>query len=128
MVDTPKKPRKKAESEPALIASLPKGRQIKRWFLRGLAGIAGFYGVLILLFSFIPPPINLYQISESWRLGGISKDWVNWDEIAPVMGRSVVAAEDANFCLHWGFDIKAIRDAIDSGGQRGASTDRKSVV
>jgi hypothetical protein len=38
--------------------------------------VAAFYAVLILLFSFVPPPINLYQLSESWRLGGIEKDWV----------------------------------------------------
>jgi monofunctional biosynthetic peptidoglycan transglycosylase len=128
MVDIPKKPRKKAVPQPQLIAPLSKGGQIKRWLLRGLAGIAGFYGVLILLFSFLPPPINLYQLAESWRLGGISKDWVSWDEIAPVMGRSVVAAEDANFCLHWGFDMAAIRAAAEQGGNRGASTLTQQVA
>lgn len=130
MVETPRKPRKKAEPapEPELIAPKTKGRRVKRWILRGLAGIAGFYGILILLFSFLPPPINLYQLSESWRLGGISKDWVNWDDIAPVMGRSVVAAEDANFCLHWGFDMAAIREAVEEGGARGASTLSQQVV
>ena len=33
------------------------------------------------------------------------------------MGRSAVAAEDANFCHHWGFDMAAIR-AGDRGGQQ----------
>lgn len=126
MVDTPKKPRKKPE--PELIAPPPVTGRIRRWVLRGLAGFAAFYGVLILLFSFIPPPINLYQLGESWRLGGISKDWVGWDDIAPVMARSVVAAEDANFCLHWGFDMAAIRAAVDQGGNRGASTLSQQVV
>lgn len=100
----------------------------KRWALRVLGGIAGLFGVLILLFSFVPPPINLYQASEAWRLGGISKDWVSWDDIAPVMGRSVVAAEDANFCNHWGFDVEAIKDAVDAGSNRGASTLTQQVV
>ena len=84
--------------------------------------------MLILLFSFLPPPGNIYQWQESWRLGGIERDWVNIDDIAPEMGRSAVAAEDANFCLHWGFDMEAIRDAIDSGGGRGASTISQQVV
>jgi monofunctional biosynthetic peptidoglycan transglycosylase len=44
------------------------------------------------------------------------------------MARSVVAAEDANFCLHWGFDVDAIRDAIEDGGGRGASTISQQVV
>jgi monofunctional biosynthetic peptidoglycan transglycosylase len=90
--------------------------------------VAAFYGVLIVLFSFVPPPINIYQAQEAWRLGGIEKDWVGWDEIAPVMARSVVAAEDANFCLHWGFDMAAIREAIEDGGARGASTLSQQVV
>jgi monofunctional biosynthetic peptidoglycan transglycosylase len=98
------------------------------WLWRGLAGIAAFYLVLILLFSFLPPPGNIYQWQESWRLGGIERDWVNIDDIAPEMGRSAVAAEDANFCLHWGFDMEAIRDAIDGGSGRGASTISQQVV
>lgn len=125
MLDTSKKPRKKPEAAPA---AEPLGRRLRRWAVRGLAGIGGFYAVLILLFSFVPPPINLYQIGESWRLGGISKDWVGWDDIAPVMGQSVVAAEDANFCLHWGFDMAAIRAAVEEGGNRGASTLSQQVA
>lgn len=103
-------------------------RRFGRLLLRGVAGLGAFYAVLILLFSFVPPPINLYQIGESWRLGGITKDWVDWDEIAPVMGRSVVAAEDANFCRHWGFDMAAIRTAIEAGSNRGASTLSQQTV
>ena len=119
--------RKKPEPE----ADLPKPpllRRIRLWLLRGLVGVAAFYGVLIVLFSFVPPPINIYQAQEAWRLGGIEKDWVSWDEIAPVMARSVVAAEDANYCLHWGFDMAAIREAIEEGGARGASTLSQQVV
>ena len=132
MADT-KKPRSRKKAPPPEVVaddapSLSRPRRILRWIGRGLAGIGAFYLLLILLFSFLPPPINLYQISESWRLGGISKDWVSWDEIAPVMGRSAVAAEDANFCLHWGFDVAAIRKAVDEGGARGASTISQQVV
>ncbi len=96
--------------------------RIRRWLVRGMLGVAGFYAIVIVAFAFVPPPGNLYQWSESWRLGGIKRDWVAWDDIAPVMARSVVAAEDANFCLHWGFDMAAIRDAVEAGGNRGAST------
>jgi monofunctional biosynthetic peptidoglycan transglycosylase len=99
-----------------------------KWLGRGLAAIAAFYAVLVLLFSFVPPPINLYQMGEAWRLGGVEKDWVPWEEIAPVMGRSAVAAEDANFCNHWGFDMAAIREAIEAGSNRGASTISQQVV
>jgi monofunctional biosynthetic peptidoglycan transglycosylase len=120
--------RKKTEETPP--APEPQSRRglFRRWLLRMLAGIGGFYAALILLFSFLPPPVNLYQMSEAWRLGGIEKQWVGWDEIAPVMGRAAVAAEDANFCRHWGFDMAAIRQAIDAGANRGASTISQQVV
>ena len=44
------------------------------------------------------------------------------------MARSAVAAEDANFCLHWGLDVNAIRDRIARGGNGGASTISQQVV
>ena len=69
-----------------------------------------------------------YMIAESWRQGGIDRDWVALEDMSPVMARSVVAAEDANFCLHWGFDMKAIRAALDEGAGRGASTISQQVV
>jgi monofunctional glycosyltransferase len=110
---------------------VPKRGPIRRgllWVWRGIYGLAGLWLLLILLFSFINPPTNLYQMSESRRLGGLEREWVDWDAIAPVMARSAVAAEDANFCLHFGFDMAAIRDAIDAGSNRGASTISQQVV
>ena len=102
--------------------------RVRFWALRGLLGLAAFYGALILIFAVLPVPTNIYQLQESVRLGGIDRDWVGWDEIAPEMALSVVAAEDANFCLHWGFDMKAIRLAIAEGGNRGASTLSQQTV
>jgi monofunctional glycosyltransferase len=99
-----------------------------KWAGRGMAAVAAGFAALILVFAIVPPPINLYQLGEAWRLGGIEKDWVSWEEIAPVMGRSAVAAEDANFCNHWGFDMAAIREAIEQGSNRGASTISQQVV
>jgi monofunctional biosynthetic peptidoglycan transglycosylase len=126
---TEKKPRpRKAKAEPAPTSPLSLRRRVVRWAGRILGGVAAFYAVLIVLFSFLPPPINLYQLGESWRLGGIEKDWVAMEDIAPVMARSAVAAEDANFCNHWGFDMAAIREAIEDGATRGGSTISQQVA
>jgi len=84
--------------------------------------------LLTILYAFINPPTAPYMFGEARRLGGIDRDWVNIEDIAPVMARSAVAAEDANFCLHWGLDLKAIQDALDSGGAGGASTISQQVV
>ena len=112
----------------AAVVRRPLWRRMLRWLSRGVLVIAAFYAALILLFAVVPPPTNIYQMQESWRLGGIERDWVVWDDIAPVMARSVVASEDANFCNHWGFDMAAIRLALDEGEGRGASTLTQQVV
>ncbi len=115
---------KKTEAD----TNLPLWRKVLHWVGRLLGGVVAFYVLLIVVFSFLPPPGNIYQWQESWRLGGIKRDWVSWQDISPDMARSVVAGEDANFCLHWGFDIAQIRDAIANGKQRGASTISQQVV
>lgn len=121
----PRKPR--ARPDPAPLRH-PLGRRLVRWVTRGFLVIAGIYAFLIVLFAVVPPPTNVYQMQERWRLGLIDRTWVAWDDIAPVVARSVVAAEDANFCLHWGFDMAAIRLAMDDGSGRGASTLTQQVV
>ncbi|MEM7319001.1 MAG: monofunctional biosynthetic peptidoglycan transglycosylase [Pseudomonadota bacterium] len=83
---------------------------------------------LILLFSIVNPPTTHTIWTEKRKLGKVDREWVPIEDIAPVMARSVVAAEDANFCLHWGFDVEAIRDAMEDGGSRGASTLSQQVV
>ena len=136
MTDSPEKPARKPrksaasapEAAPEPAPPQPLRRRVLRWAGRGLAGIGAAYAVLILAFSFVPPPINFYQMGEVMRLGGIEKDWVSFEEIAPVMARSAVAAEDANFCLHWGFDMAAIREAVAEGSNRGASTISQQMV
>lgn len=92
-----------------------------------------FWGVVavlawVLAYRWIDPPTTPYILQEYQRLGGAQRVWVDMEDIAPVMARAAVAAEDANYCLHWGFDVDAIRDAIEAGANRGASTISQQVV
>ncbi len=103
-------------------------RQIHRWLTRVVAATAGALLAIILLYSVVNPPVTHTIWSEWRRLGKVEREWVPIEEMAPIMARSVVAAEDANFCLHWGFDVEAIRDALEDGGNRGASTITQQVV
>jgi monofunctional biosynthetic peptidoglycan transglycosylase len=99
-----------------------------RGVTRALVWLAALVLFGILAYRLFDPPITPYMASESRRLGGVAHDWVPLAQIAPVMARSAVAAEDANFCRHWGFDIDAIRAAIEDGSRRGASTITQQVV
>jgi len=106
--------------EPARL----RGRRA-RWRVvaaRALGGTVALLLGLVLILSAVPVPATPYMIAERWRLGSLAHEWVALERVAPVMARAVVAAEDANFCLHWGFDMAAIRKAIDEGRGRGAST------
>ena len=82
----------------------------------------------IAIYRVVPPPTTATILSEGIRLGGVQREWVSIDDVAPVMARSVVAAEDANFCLHWGIDMAAVRLAIAEGAERGASTLTQQTV
>ena len=103
-------------------------RRKKRWLLRILSGFLAAILAATLLYKVVNPPTTPYMFAEGQRLGGVSQVWVSMDRIAPVMARSAVAAEDANFCLHWGLDVTAIRAAMAAGADRGASTITQQVV
>jgi len=115
-------PTKAAPERPPLLARL------RRWLARGLLALAGLFAAFVVLFALVNPPTTITILGERLRLGEVQREWVGWDRIAPVMARAAVAAEDANFCLHWGFDMAAIRAAVDGGGRRGASTISQQVV
>ncbi|WP_298437519.1 monofunctional biosynthetic peptidoglycan transglycosylase [uncultured Jannaschia sp.] len=103
-------------------------RRVIGWLLRGVVAVAVIVFVWVLAYRWIDPPTTPYIWSEGQRLGAVSRDWRDLDAIAPSLARSVVAAEDANFCDHWGFDVNAIRSAIEAGANRGASTISQQVV
>ncbi len=102
---------------------------LRMLLIRGLLGLIALIFLLVLLFALVNPPTTQTMWSEGRRLGKpIKQHWVPIEDIAPVMARSAVAAEDANFCLHWGLDVNAIRAAIAEGNQRGGSTISQQVV
>ena len=103
-------------------------RWLLRWGLRAISAVFLIGVIMTILWSVLNPPTTLYMMQESRRLNGVDQRWVEMEQIAPIMARAAVAAEDANFCLHWGLDVTAIRAAIDAGGRRGASTISQQVV
>lgn len=123
---TRKTPAKKtAKKSPPKASFIQK---LRKWFWRGVFGVVAAVLGMTALYAVVNPPTTPYMFSEGRRLGGVTYEFVPLERIAPVMARSAVAAEDANFCLHWGLDIEAIRDRIDRGGNGGASTISQQVV
>ncbi len=102
--------------------------RLRAWLRRGVLGLLGLAAALVVLFAVVNPPITHTIWAEGRAQGGVTRDWVPMEAIAPVMARAAVAAEDANFCRHWGFDIDAIRAALAEGSRRGASTISQQTV
>lgn len=103
-----------------------------RWgWVRRILFLAFFFLVpapilTLLVFRFVPipgTPAMLVSLVEGY---GVHYRWRG--DLSPRLGRAVIAAEDQNFCKHYGFDIEAINKAIaehrrnPSEPLRGAST------
>jgi monofunctional glycosyltransferase len=110
-----------------MMASEPK--LVRRWARICIAAVAlilTFPAVLTLLFAALPIPITPLMIIRAVEGSTISKDWVALENIALDLQRSVIVAEDATFCSHFGFETEALQKAWESnqrGGRlRGGST------
>lgn len=123
-------PKKTTKSKRSLADRITATRLfVRRWAFRIAILVCAAVLLWVVLYAWVNPTKTPYMRSEELRIGGeVDHEWVPMDSIAPVMARSVVAAEDANYCNHWGFDMNAIRAAVDSGGARGASTLSQQVV
>ncbi|MBB5708879.1 monofunctional biosynthetic peptidoglycan transglycosylase [Sphingomonas xinjiangensis] len=82
--------------------------------------------LLVALFRFVNPPITLTMLGDVVQGHRVNKRWMPIEQIDRTMPRAVIAAEDARFCQHQGFDFAAIQAAYrrnQNGGRiRGGST------
>ena len=104
-------------------------RRLWRGLVRVVLGLALAALGLVVLFRWVNPPPGTLMIAERLRLGGIEREWVALSAMSPNLPLSAAAAEDANFCRHWGFDVEGIRAALaDSERVRGGSTISQQVA
>jgi len=107
-------------------------RRLTFWLVRKAAYVVAAIVLWVGAYSVINPPGGYYMATEWWRRGTIERDWADLDDISPQLARAVMAAEDANFCDHIGFDVDAIRKALERNarGRRtlGASTITQQVA
>lgn len=101
---------------------------LRRWILRFIALGVVLIALAVVTYAVVNPSATPYMRAEEERLDGLRHTWVPIDEIAPVLQRAVVAAEDANFCTHWGFDRAALVAALEDGARRGGSTITQQTV
>jgi monofunctional biosynthetic peptidoglycan transglycosylase len=67
--------------------------------------------VAVILFRFVPPPVTPLMVIRAVEGKGLDHRWRPIDEVAPALPRALIAAEDARFCEHHGFDFNALQKA-----------------
>ncbi len=108
-------------SNPSLV-----GRIVR--FIFALVAIFLIIGPILVvsIYRFVPPPITYLMVERMFEGRGFDRQWRPIKQISPVLTRSVIAAEDAKFCEHHGFDFDAMQKAMehneDSKRIRGGST------
>jgi monofunctional glycosyltransferase len=79
--------------------------------------------ILVCVYAFVPVPTTITMLFDS---NGATRKWTSLSGISPNLVRAVIAAEDAKFCSHSGFDTEAIEKALarntKGGRMRGGST------
>jgi len=111
--------------------SLP--RRLLRWFLLLVAACYSLAALGFIALRWIDPPFTMVHVQrrvESWFHRGAYRKryvFVPLDSISPAFQHAVIAAEDARFFHHHGFDWhevhEAVEDRLEDGGRiRGAST------
>ena len=126
---------RKQDRKPKRRTARARRRRLRRlllWLVRQAAYVLAAAILWVGAYTVINPPGGYYMAAEWWRLGAIERDWVDLEEITPDLARAVMAAEDANFCDHWGLDFDAIEQALEASKKgrrlRGASTISQQVA
>ncbi|MDX2238601.1 MAG: monofunctional biosynthetic peptidoglycan transglycosylase [Hyphomonadaceae bacterium] len=71
----------------------------------------------VLIYGFAPAPGTVLMMERAAEGEVIQHQPVPIDEISPYMIRAVIAAEDSGFCTHQGFDLEAIRTAMEANAK-----------
>jgi monofunctional biosynthetic peptidoglycan transglycosylase len=117
----------------------------RRWRRIGtlaLGVLAGFLAVsvaLVALLRWVPPLTSAVILQHRLQIlldgadpGRLEHGWVPGRAISPHLALAVVAAEDQRFPVHSGFDLRAIREALEEASRRkrmrGASTLSQQVA
>ncbi|HEY3694368.1 monofunctional biosynthetic peptidoglycan transglycosylase [Phenylobacterium sp.] len=72
----------------------------------------------VAVYRFAPPPITYLMVERMVEGRGFDRRWQPIERISPTLVRAVIAAEDARFCEHHGFDFDAMEKAMRNNERR----------
>ena len=87
-----------------------------RWLANLLATLLALTAigpaVAVVVYRFVPPPITILMVERMFEGRGLDHRWMPISQMSPALPRAAIAAEDARFCTHHGFDFEAIQKAV----------------
>lgn len=89
------------------------------WLWRFAVGFVVLSCLWVVALRFINPPTTVLMIQRgltkghSGEYGWIRHQWVAYEQISDHLKRAAIASEDAHFMSHHGFDVEAIKEALD---------------
>ncbi|MGC8854557.1 MAG: monofunctional biosynthetic peptidoglycan transglycosylase [Halothiobacillaceae bacterium] len=105
---------------------------LRRWLLRGLLILSllfllvqGWYLAHIVAWRWVDPgstafmDARLAQLRETTPEARLRQQWVNYAAISPHLKRAILAAEDAKFLEHEGFDWEGVQNALEKNLRQG---------
>ena len=108
--------------EPPAAAGAPPARPRRRWLRTALLVLlivcVAIPVGLTAIYRFVPPPITYLMVQRLAEGRGLTKHWRPLSRISPNLVQAVIAAEDARFCSHRGFEFEAMRQALANNERR----------
>jgi monofunctional biosynthetic peptidoglycan transglycosylase len=105
-------------TRPAASPARKCGRWLRRLFIAAMLLLVVAPISLTAVYRFVPPPATYLMLQRLAQGYGLHKHWRPLPAIAPSLGQAVIAAEDAQFCQHHGFDFEAIQKAFAANERR----------
>jgi len=125
-----RRPKARSKARPKARPKAPPSRAGR--VLRTLALIVLVFGLIgpvgvVVLYRYVPPPMTFLMVQRLFEGRGFDRRWVTLRQISPRLVGAVVASEDSGFCEHRGFDVEAMKKALqhneaDPSRIRGGST------
>ncbi|MDC0948123.1 monofunctional biosynthetic peptidoglycan transglycosylase [Gammaproteobacteria bacterium] len=105
---------------------------LRRFLLGTLFWVSVVTVLLVLPLRAINPATSMFMLRASGQGAEIEQQWVALDRISPLLGMSVIAAEDQRFVEHHGIDLASFQAAftgwLDGSTGFGGSTITQQTV
>lgn len=86
----------------------------RRPLLKLFLFILAFPFLQVAVLRFVPAPPTILMIEQAVKGNGLDYRWRGLDHLSPYLVTAAIAAEDARFCEHKGFDFEAIQKAMEA--------------